>query len=392
VQQRPDAISLLYVTTVSGTIAHFLTPYAEHFRALGWRVDAAARGAGSDARLIESFDHVNELPLSRSMRDVGALWRGERAVAKLLLDSRPDIVHVHTPIAAFVTRLAVRRMPAARRPLVAYTAHGFHFHEGGRVAVNAAFVAAEKVAGRWTDRLVVINDEDHKAARQHRIVRSGRLVQMPGIGVDTARYKRDRIPPAEIADARRRMGVDADAPLFVIVGELNRNKRQQDVIEALALMRHSEAHLALVGDGPAQADLEALVQASGLAARVHLTGLVRDVRPLVATATALVLSSSREGLPRSIMEALSMGVPVIASTARGCRELVGTDAGAIVAAGDVRGYAAAMDRFIDNPQERDAMGQRGRARMIEDYELQVLIRLHESMYMDMLDTSRHGHR
>ncbi|MCI0582981.1 MAG: glycosyltransferase family 1 protein, partial [Chloroflexi bacterium] len=62
--------SLLIVATVSGTIAAFLAPYAAHFRALGWRVDAAASGAASDPRLLDAFDHVHDLPLSRSVRDV----------------------------------------------------------------------------------------------------------------------------------------------------------------------------------------------------------------------------------------------------------------------------------------------------------------------------------
>ena len=121
------APALLIVATVAGTIAGFLAPYAAHFRSLGWRVDAAANGATSDPRLLEAFDRVHELPLSRSLRDVRGLERGRRALAEIL-ETSPDIVHVHTPIASFLTRIAVRQLPRDRRPAVAYTAHGFHFH------------------------------------------------------------------------------------------------------------------------------------------------------------------------------------------------------------------------------------------------------------------------
>ena len=378
----PSGFSLLYVATVSWTVLSFLLPYAAHFRALGWRVDAAASGASSNAALRDAFDHVYELPLSRSILDVDGFVRGERAISKVLA-SGPDIVHVHTPIASFITRFAAARIPAGRRPMLAYTAHGFHFHRDGNPVTNAPFLAAERLAGRWTDRLIVINDEDYEAAQRHRIVAPGHLVRMPGIGIDTDVFSRSSIRPDAFASARRELGTGPDTPLFVVVGELNRNKRTDDAIEALALMRHTEARLVLVGPGR-QARLEELVIRRGLRDRVRFTGLVNDVRPVVGSATALVLPSKREGLARSIMEALALEVPVIASTARGNRELVGDDGGLIVPTGDVRRFAAAMDSLVDHPAERLEMGRCGRLRMVEQYDLRNLLRLHEEMYGGML--------
>ena len=115
--------SLLIVATVAATINGVLVPSAEHFRGLGWRVDAAARGAPENTNLVENFDHVYDLPLSRSIRDLQGLISGIRTLGTIL-ETEPEIVHVHTPIAALLTRLMVRRMPASRRPKVAYTAHG----------------------------------------------------------------------------------------------------------------------------------------------------------------------------------------------------------------------------------------------------------------------------
>jgi len=379
----PPGVSLLIVATVSISIRAFLIPYARHFRALGWRVDAAANGASSDAALREAFDHVYELPFSRSIRDLEGIVRGERAISAVL-ESGPDLVHVHTPIAAFITRFAVRRMPPDKRPAVAYTTHGFHFHEGGRPAMNAVFLTAERVAGRWTDRLVVVNDEDYAAAQTNRIVGPTRLVRMPGIGVDTDRYSRSGVDPDALTLARRQLRVGPDTPLFVVVGELNRNKRPEDVIEALALMHHSKAVLVLVGEGRERARLEPLAGLMGLRDRVRFIGFVGDVRPLVGGATALVLPSEREGLSRSIMEALALEVPVVASTARGNRELVDAQSGFIVPTGDIRGLAAAMDWLVDHPVERLEMGRHGRRRMVERYDLPNLVRLHEEMYAGML--------
>lgn len=380
---------LLVVATVSGTLGAFIAPYARHFRALGWRVEAAAAGADADARVLDAFDLAHDLPLSRSIRDLRGLAGAARALQQLLRDP-PDIVHVHTPIASFLTRYLVSRVPGARRPKLAYTAHGFHAHVGGPALSNAAFLTAERIAGRWTDRLIVINDEDEAAARRHRIVRRGRLVRMPGIGLDTSHYDPARVDPADAAAVRAEHGVPGDAPLFTIVGELSPNKRQADAIAALARLSHPDAHLALAGEGRERPALQDQAQALGVAPRVHLLGHVRDVRPLVRASTALLLLSGREGLARSVMEALSLAVPVIASAARGNRELVGDDRGMVVEIGDVDGLARAMASLIDRPEERLAMGLRGRARMVQRYDLGLLIEMHEALYRGMLAERQAG--
>ena len=379
--KAPQSISILYVATVSYTISYFLRPYAEHFRSLGWRIDAAANGAAHDDAVDGAFDHTYELPLSRSIMDLSGIVRATRAMTTLLgSEPTPDIVHVHTPIAGLITRIATRRLPVERRPAIVYTAHGFHFHRGGSRLTNALFLTVERVAGRWTDRLIVINDEDAEAATRQRIVPPADLVQMPGIGLDCGWYSRSQLAPDAIAAARAEMGVGPPTPVLVSVGELNRNKRVEDLIAALRLMRHTDACLVLLGDGRERVRLEALTRKLDLDARVRFLGSVADVRPYVAAATALVLASGREGLNRSIMEAMALEVPVVASSARGNRELVGSGAGLVVSVGDVPAFAAAMDWLLDHPAEAREMGQRGRARTVEQYDLAVLIPMHEKLY------------
>jgi len=379
----PRTPHLLVVATVSITIRNFLIPYAAHFRALGWTVDAAATGVSMDPAIRGAFDHVYELPLSRSLTDLVSLLRGTRAISKIL-KSQPDIVHVHTPIAAFVTRLVIRRTSDDRRPVVAYTAHGFHFHEGGHAATNAFYLLAEKVAGRWTDRLIVMNGEDYDAARRHKIVAGSRLLRMPGIGVDTDWYSRAAIDPEELTRIRRAFRVGPSTPLFVSVAELSRRKRGADIIKALAQMKNREAILILAGEGPERRRLEDLADHLGVRNRVHFAGFIADVRALVASATALVIASDREGLARAVMESLSLGVPVIASTAKGNPELVGTDSGSVFSIGDVGDLASRMDWLIEHPVERRTMGDRGRVRMVEAYDLRILVRMHDEMYAAML--------
>jgi glycosyltransferase involved in cell wall biosynthesis len=375
--------TLLFVATVARTIGGFLTPYALHFRGRGWRVEAAANGVVRNDDANAAFDRVHEIPLSRSIADLRGMARSVAAVRAIVRRSRPDIVHVHTPIAAFVTRLAVRTIAHDERPLIAYTAHGFHFHRAGHRATNVVFRIAESIAGRWTDRLIVINDEDEAAATRHRIVRRGALVRMRGIGIDTTRYSPEAVAPHQRVMALTKMGARPDTPLFVVVGELNRNKRPFDAVEALSRMEHRDAQLVLLGDGPLRPAVERRSREDDIAGRVFLPGRVADVRPVVAGAIALVAPSSREGLSRSVMEALALTVPVVASTARGNAELVG-DSGFIVETGDVLAIAHAMDWLADHPEDGRAMGARGRARIVDRYDLASLIAAHEALYAAML--------
>jgi glycosyltransferase involved in cell wall biosynthesis len=375
--------SLLFVATVSSTVGHFLTPYATHLRELGWRVDTASSGATTDEGLRDVFDHRYELPLSRSLLDPVAMLGGYRAMAHLLRETEYDLVHVHTPIASFVARLAVRRMPPQRRPAVVYTAHGFHFRKGGHPIANAVFAIAERLAGRWIDRLVVINDEDEAAARRHRILPTRHLVRMPGIGVDTAWYSPSHVASEEAAAARTRLGIPVDAPVFVVVGELSKRKRQADAIAALAAMQHRDARLVLLGDGPTRPRLVTLVRRLGIVDRVVFAGEVNDVRPYLVMATGFVLNSDREGLARAVMEALALEVPVAVSNARGNEELVG-ESGFLLRIGDVDALAGALDWLVDHQEERRLMGQHGRERMVERYDLQIVIGLHDRLYDELL--------
>jgi glycosyltransferase involved in cell wall biosynthesis len=374
---------LLYVATVPAPLHNFLRPYAAHFRSKGWEVHAAAAGATKVESLAGAFESVHELTSSRSLRNPLRIYRGLADISALVRELQPDVVHVHTPIAGFVTRFALGRQPPAKRPAIVYTAHGFHAFDGGPVARNTAYSLMESVAGRWTDALIVINDEDEERALRWRMVAPGHLHHMPGIGVDTAYYHAPLVPEDRALEFRGTAGIDAAARLFVMIAELHAVKRPFDAIKALHQMQSSDAHLAFLGNGPLEPELKQLADSLGLADRVHFCGFVQDVRPALASATALLLTSEREGLPRAIMESLAMGVPVVTTAARGCAELV-ESAGAVVPVGDVLAIAASLEGMDRDSAEWKVMSAAGRARMVDRYDLSRLLALHERLYLALV--------
>jgi glycosyltransferase involved in cell wall biosynthesis len=379
---------LLMITTVPATLRAFLLPYARHFTAQGWRVDAMAQGVSACTECEDHFHHVWDVEWTRNPFDLARLLVSAQQVRAVVAGQGYDLVHVHTPIAAFVARGALRQMRRSGAPKVIYTAHGFHFHTGRGPIGNLLFSTLELHAGRWTDELVVINREDMLAARRLRIVPPGHLHYMTGIGVDTNRFDPARVTAADVSAVRAALGLDPATPLFLVLGEFIRRKRHRDVIDALARLTDTGAHLALAGDGPLLEIARAQAARLGLAGRVHFLGFRRDVPALIRASSAVVLVSEQEGLPRSVLEALCLETPVIGSDIRGTRELLEDDCGWLVPVGDVDGIAQAMAAVVAHPDDARARGCRGRVKVQRGYDQASILRQHEALYAQALAASR----
>ena len=366
----------------------FLLPYARHYRARGWRVDAVANGVTRSEPSLAAFDRVHDIAWTRSPKDFGQLLRSARALRRLLRRERYDIVHVHNPIPAFVTRWALRDVRRQTRTSVIYTAHGFHFYQGGRTLSNLAFGALERLASRWTDELVVINREDLAVARGFQRPGMDHVVYMPGIGVDTERYAPDSVPDEVAADLRKELGLAPDTVVLLMVAELNAGKRHRDAVEAVARCGRDNIVLLCAGRGPEREAIEAQARELGVASRIRLLGYRNDIATLLRASDGLVLPSEREGLPRSVMEALCLERPVIATRIRGVTELVSNENGILCEVGDLDALGEAMRFLADHPRERAEMGRRGRAAMA-DFDLRTVIHLHDELYERVLGERAH---
>jgi glycosyltransferase involved in cell wall biosynthesis len=375
---------LLIVTTVPGTIDLFLLPFAKHFRSLGWTVDAlASEVPPRHAAMREDFDQVHEVRWSRNPLNPSNLVVAAAQVRRCVATRRYDIVHVHTPVASFVTRLALRNR-RRRRPQVIYTAHGFHFHPGGSLLANAAFLGLERVAGRWTDYLVVMNSEDLRAARHYRLVPPNRIVFMPGIGVDTTHYAAQRATPDEGARVREDLGLRSGR-YVLMVGEISARKRHGDAVRAFRSVatRFPDVHLVFAGRGPLEQEVQDLARRCGLSDRVHFLGFRRDVPALLRSAAALLLPSEQEGLPRCLLEAMSSRVPCVASDIRGSRDLVGDGCGLLFQLGHVGQIADALGQVLSSTDGAQQLAARALEK-VKQYDIRHIVTLHERLYAEAL--------
>ena len=367
---------LLIVTTVPITIRSFLLPFIQHFKSLGWQVDGMAQGISTNSECVVNCDRVWDIQWSRNVFDPRNLFAGVSRVREVVAQGNYDLVHVHTPIASFVTRYALKNV---EQPKIIYTAHGFHFYRGGNPIKNKIFFSLEKLAGAWTDYLITINQEDETAATKYRLLPPERIYYTRGIGVDTNYYASNQVSQADILKLRQELDLSPADSLLLSIAEFTPRKRHRDLLSALAKLNYPHVHLALAGDGPLREEMEKLTTQLSLDNQVHFLGFRIDIPTLIKAANAVLLVSQQEGLPRSIMEAMCLQTPVIGTNIRGTQDLLEDGCGLLVNLGDVDELAQAMAKIVDDPESAAIIAQKGLAKMA-DYDVEKIIVQYTDIY------------
>lgn len=372
---------LLILTTLPVTLNAFLVPFARHFRAKGWHVGAGASGLSSSAASLQSeFDATYDIPWKRSLASAGNI-AAVKAVRAAVDAGDYDIVHVHTPIASFLTRFALRNH--RRKVKVVYTAHGFHFGFDASSPYFTPYFYAEKLAGQWTDTLVVINQRDYDTCLRYGIVGPEHLRHTRGIGIDLAAYSRPADFDGIRAGRRNEMGIGPDDFLFLMIAEFNPGKRHRDVLEALRQIRDESVHVAFAGEGALLEEMRQLAREYGVGGRAHFLGYRKDVKELLAACDATVLPSAREGLPRSILEAMAMRRLVLGTKIRGIEELLGDSCGLLFAVGAIPELAEAMKLARTNHEVRASYEENAFGK-VREYSVDKVLRAHEELYENLL--------
>lgn len=304
-------------------------------------------------------------------RDLLALRVLQRRIRML----RPEIVHTHSSKAGFVGRLAAR-LAGVRR--IFYTPHGHVFHSYYGPPATRTFIALERLAARFTERIVVLTDAE---AEQHLAVGVGRrhqFVRIPS-GVDLAEVR------AEAADAgrvRRELGLSSRTPLIGTVARLAPVKGLRYLLAAMPdiLRRRPDSHLLLAGDGDQRPGLEALARDLGVSDRIHFLGFRRDAAAVTAALDVFVLPSLNEGQGRVLVTAMALGVPVVTTRVGGLPEVVEDGCqGLLVAPADPQALARAVTALLTDRERAASLGMAGRTRAAL-FSSEVMLKLHAELY------------
>jgi len=359
---------VLFVATVYTHLAAFHIPFMKLLQRWGYEVHAAASPAEGRKDEVEAIGvHCWDIPFVRSPVSLKNLT-AYRKLKSLLRRERFDLIHVHTPMGAWLGRLAAKR--TGQGPVL-YTAHGFHFYKGAPWPYWLFYYPAERVAARWTDILIVMNSEDYERAQKIGFKCGKNLFWIHGVGVDLERFSQRHENGLSV---RKELGLADQNALVTCVAEFTSTKNHAFLLAAWRKVTREErrTHLLLVGEGKLKRAMERKVKVESIH-NVHFIGFRKDVPQILQASDIFVLPSRREGLPRSIMEAMAAGKPVVATDVRGSRDLVEHGVtGLLVELGDVEGLAQALLQLIRDPKLREKMGRAGRAK-IQNYSLERVL-------------------
>lgn len=178
---------------------------------------------------------------------------------------------------------------------------------------------------------------------------------------------------------RKEEVIGVDAPLVLSVGRLERQKDMQTLVRAVAELKG--VHLAITGEGPERADLQALIDREGMRGRVHLLGRRLDIPQLLKTADVYAQSSLWEGFGIAAVEAMASGLPVVASCVPGLADVVG-DAGVLVEPANPKAFAEQIRRVITDTKLRRVLSERAshRAQLFSiDRTVEGILRVYEQV-------------
>jgi len=308
---------VLFTATVDSHILHFHLPYLKMFKEHGYEVHVATNGDENipycDVKHIVSFERS---PLR--FNNLKAI----RQLKKIINEEKFDIIHTHTPMGSVVTRLAAKKARKKYHTRVIYTAHGLHFFKGAPLKNWLIFYPIEKYLSKYTDTLILINQEDHELCKR-KFKKCKDIHCVPGVGIDEEKFNFE-LTKKESKGLRASLGIKKGDFVMIYPAELSKRKRQIWLINAIKklLKDHNDIHLLLPGKDSLNGECKKLIDKLNLSEQIHLLGYRNDIPQLLKISDLALSSSSQEGLPVNIMEAMYCGLPIIATDCRGNRDLV----------------------------------------------------------------------
>jgi glycosyltransferase involved in cell wall biosynthesis len=371
-----ERAKLLHIATIPDSLWAFFTGQIRYMTDHGFDVEAVS-SPGRFLAIFAEREHVpvHAVPMARRidpLADAVALARLGLVLARV----RPDIVHAHTPKGGLLGMIAAR---LTGTPVRIYHIHGFPFMTATGTK-RRLLRATERVSCRLATRVLCVSRSIAEVAVSEGVCPAAKIAVLAGgtiNGIDADRaYDPGQYTPAERAALRALHGIPADAPVAGFVGRLVRDKGVGELARAWGELaaEFPALHLLVCGpveDGdPVGTDVLEYLRSEP---RVHLTGEVMDMPACYATMDLLVLPTYREGFPIVPREAAAMGLPVVASKVPGCTDaVVDGVTGTLVPARDATALAAAVRRYVEDPELRERHGQAGRARILAEFRQDVI--------------------
>jgi len=333
-----------------------------------------------DARKLKDVNVIFTDGLVRAIMpvlDIAALFRIYAALRRL----KPDIVHTHSSKAGILGRWAAW---LAGVPVIIHTFHGFGFHDFQNPLIKWAYVFAERLTGFITNKFIVVAEGNIDKAVSHGIGKKENYTVIHS-GIDTQYYK---TPFNDKASKRSELGLKDNAQVITTIGPFKPQKNLTDFFKAASIIakQNPRATFLVIGDGNLRPQFEHQIKELGISDKVKLLGWRRDTKEILAITDAFVMTSLWEGLPRSILEAMCVGIPVVANDVDGVAEVVKEGiTGYLTPPRQPDQTAARILELLSNPSLAKSMSAAAKESITKDFDINQMVTQQEELYTAFSD-------
>jgi len=301
-------------------------------------------------------------------------FQGLTAARMWLTRNEVDVINTHSSSDSWLFTLASRSL--LRRPRIVRTRH-----IGAPVKANPG---SNWIYANGADHVVTCGNNMRQALIDRNGVSPDRSTSIP-TGIDLERFT-----PSDKLTARRELNLPTDRKIVGIVAALRREKGHQYLCEATRMLDRNDFDLLIVGDGLSRDLLDKWIGENGLQERVHLAGNQKDVVPFLSAMDIFVLPSwGIEGVPQSIMQAMSCRLPVISTTVGSIEQAVlDGKTGRLVPPRDAKALADAMQLLLDDESLCQKYAEAGRQRALEEFSIDRMLDRMEAVFQNVIPARR----
>ncbi len=309
---------ILFAASTLSHIENFHIPYLEQFKEYGYTVHVM--GKANKKSDISCADKIISIPFEKNMFSLKNFAFAFK-ISKIIKAEKYDIISIHTSLAAFFVRVGI--MLCSKKPkLVVNTVHGYLFDSNTSFFKKNIMLLAEKFTKYVTDVLIVMNSEDYSIAKENKLYKNN-LFLVNGMGIDLTRF-----PSVSYEDKillRQELDYKESDFILIYVAEFSKRKNQKFLLDSVSQLIRSgleNIKLLLLGDGQFFDELKSYARELNISDNVIFAGYTKDTKKYYQISDVCVSSSRIEGLPFNIMEAMSVGLPVVASKVKGHTDLI----------------------------------------------------------------------
>lgn len=335
--------------TIGGAQVH-VYDLAKKMHDLGHDVTVLVGGRGIFYTLLQE-NGIKVIELKKLRRELNIIndFLAVIELFKILLKTKPNLVTLHSSKAGLIGRIASLFL---RIPTI-FTVHGWSFAEGISDRKRKIFAFLEKCLGIISTHIITVSKADKQLALELKVLNDDIMTAI-----------HNGVKPIEIIKSPEKSKIFR----LVCVARFSEQKDHETLLRALSLISNKKWELDLIGDGPLEINMIELTEKLGLSNNVNFLGLRQDVPDLLAVADMFVLISNWEGLPLSILEAMSVALPIIASDVGGVSEAVQDHYnGRTLPRGDTEKLKCILEETIGNNKLMDLYGQNSKLRFEEEF-------------------------